>query len=516
MITIDILPLSILFLLIPIFIIFLGKIANLIIKSLNMVASRSLIFNDHKLFIPLFLYYLMLSILMSFLIENSLLFSNFELTELEIALIALSLAFLPRVIGFTAAHEQTRVMLLSILTPLTTLALPLLILKSKDITFSLELVKYCFLGSLTFSVVGELWILAAQKVKILVKSPEYQKPDFLDGVRAKPWEQDWESFIKDFNNPDFEYVRPIIINAFKIGLEEAKNSTDLILQILSALRNVDYSIEDSSKFSNWWIELAKDEYYSGRPAAALTLREISKLKPDEILPILKKLAGDEDRYVRQAATDALREIGELKSDGTLPILKKLAGDEDRYVRQAAVLALREIGKLKPDETLPILKELAGDEDPNFRRTAVLALREVGKLKPDETLPILKKLEGDEDHYVRRAAALALGEIGKLKPDETLPILKALVRDKDHDVRRAAAYALEKIGKLKPDETLPILKTLAGHEDRYVRRAAALALEKIGKVKPDETLPILKELTGDKNPDVRRAAAYALSVIGKKN
>ena len=183
MITIDILPLSILFLLIPIFIIFLGKIANLIIKSLNMVASRTLIFNDRKLFIPLFLYYLMLSILMSFLIENSLLFSNFELTELEIALIALSLAFLPRVIGFTAAHEQTRVMLLSILTPLTTFALPLLILKSKDMTFSLEIVKYCLLGSMTFSVVGELWILAAQKVKILVKSPEYQKPDFLDGVR---------------------------------------------------------------------------------------------------------------------------------------------------------------------------------------------------------------------------------------------------------------------------------------------------------------------------------------------
>lgn len=218
----------------------------------------------------------MLSILMSFLIGNSLLFSNFELTELEIALIALSLAFLPRVIGFTAAHEQTRTMLLSILTPLTTLALPMLILKSKDITFSIEIVKYCLLGSLTFSVVGELWILAAQKVKILVKSPEYLKPDFLDGVRAKPWEQDWNSFIKDFNDPDLDYVRPIIINAFKIGLKEAKKSTDLIQKILSALRNVDYLIEDSSKFINILKELAGDEYPNVRKAAAGALREIGR------------------------------------------------------------------------------------------------------------------------------------------------------------------------------------------------------------------------------------------------
>ena len=328
------------FLIIPFFIILFGKIADNIIKIFNKVASRTLLFHDYRLFLPLFLYYLVLSNFMSFLMKNSLIFSGFTLTDFEIAIIALSLAFLPRVIGFTAAHERTRIMLLSILTPLTTFSLPLLIFKWEEvILISLETVKYCLVGSLIFPSFGELWIWIAQRMpyKILVKSPEYQRPDFLDGVKAKPWEQDWMKFIKDFNDPDLEYVRPIIIHAFKAGLREAitKKSHDLTLKILNALESVDRTIKDSSKFLDlvkeenealiWCLsggivtgynlhvleKWAKDLNWGLRLVAAVSLRNVAKSKPSEVSSILYELAEDEDGWIRKIAEESLRE-GETK------------------------------------------------------------------------------------------------------------------------------------------------------------------------------------------------------------
>lgn len=301
-------PLLLLFLVIPALIIILGKLSDLIVENFNITVSRTLIFNDFTFILPLFFYYLVLSIFMSFLIENSLIFSNFDLEELEIALIALSLAYLPRVIGFTAAHERTRALLLSILTPLTTLSLPVLFLKSEDITFTVEVIWYCILGSLVFPFVGDLWIMGTRKAGILVKYPEYQRPDFLKGIKAKPYEQNWDRFAEDFNDPYFEEYRNTIIKAFIIGAEEAKNSVDLAESIISALKNVDYSIEISSRFFDVWKELAKDEKWTVRMTVAKALEEIGKVKPDEVLPILKEWAKDENETVREAAKDALQII----------------------------------------------------------------------------------------------------------------------------------------------------------------------------------------------------------------
>ena len=407
------------FLIIPFLIILFGKIADIILKIFNKVASRTLIFHDYRMFHPLFLYYLVLSIFMSFLMKNSLLFSEFALADFEIAIIALSLAFLPRVIGFTAAHERTRTMLLSILTPLTTFSLPILILKWENVIFSLETVQYCLLGSLIFPIFGELWIWIAQRTpykKILVKFPEYQKPDFLDDVRAKAWEQDWMRFIEDFKDHDLEYLRPIIINAFRAGLKEAvaKNSLDLKVKILDAMKSMDYSIKDSSKLLDLMKELPKDEYEYVQ-AAGESLGEVAKAKPDDVLPILKGWVNDADWHVQSVAAISLGEVAKAKPDDVLPILKGWTKDENERVRRTAVTSLEEVAKAKPDEVLPILKEWTKDKDWNVRRAAAISLGAVAKSKLNEVLPILKELESarHEDWNVREAAKASLKNLGRL-------------------------------------------------------------------------------------------------------
>ena len=267
----DIFLLLIPFLIIPILIISLGKGADIIIKAFDKVASGTLLIHDYKLFFLLYPYYLILSLLMSFLIENSLLFEEFALSELEIALIALSLAFLPRVIGFTAAREQTRAMLITILTPLLIFSLPLLFLGlKKEIIFPPVIVKYCLVGALIFSVLGELWILFAQRIKILVKLPEYREPDFLKDVYDKPYEQNWKGLAAAFNKSDIDYDQQRIIEGFTVGLKRAKDHNEL----LDTLRDIDYS-----KGASW-----------------------------KLISILQELAKDEDKYVRSAAADALKGI----------------------------------------------------------------------------------------------------------------------------------------------------------------------------------------------------------------
>lgn len=473
----------ILFLVVPMIIIILGKLSDFLIRVFKKAASKTLVFNDYGLFPIIFAYYLALSIFMSFLIGNSVLFSEFELTAWEIPLIALSLAFLPRVLSFTAIHEHTKVALLSILVPLIALALPLIFLKSGEVTFSWEIVRYCFFGSLIFSIAGELWILAAQKSKILIKSPEYQRPGFLNDVRAKPKDQDWKCFIKEFNNPDFEEFRPTIVKAFETGFKESKDYSGLKHEILFALSDLDHSLEDSIKFIDLLKKLGVDEIWGVRAVVAEAIGVIWEVEPDEALLVLKELASDEDEDVRPAVARALGKIGKIRSNEALLILKQLAKDKYWRVGRAVAEALGEIGTVEPGKSITVLKELAGDENWTVREVVASALGTIGKVKPDKSLSILKELAVDEDKFVREAVVGALEEIGKAKPGEALLILKIWAGDKDADVRRAVAKALEEIGKIRPDEALLILKRLAKDEDEDVRRYVSYALGRLAWLNP---------------------------------
>lgn len=300
-----------LFFLVPVLIIILGKTAELIIRLLEKVSTGPLSLIGPQTTLLLMCYYASLSTFLALLIENSAILSilNFRPDEWQVAIISLSLAFFPRVLSYASGTERARNVLLAILTPLTLTAAVVLFIQPATIALRLQTLEFCIVGSLIQPIIGDLTLYFAGFLGIIHPEITIETISLLDLrqlVHSKLETIQWDSICQI--------------------LKEAKqvNRVDIIQKILESMK---FFIDDSRKRA---AKLAQIDFID---ALSTTIRSEPNLV-EELFPLFEAFKNEKEAEVRAHMAYGYAAMSKVMPDKSLQGLSGLLDDKDISVLQA--------------------------------------------------------------------------------------------------------------------------------------------------------------------------------------
>jgi HEAT repeat protein len=243
--------------------------------------------------------------------------------------------------------------------------------------------------------------------------------------------------------------------------------------------------------------------------AAIDALVAIKLKPEKLVPVLKKAIEDNegDPSLMVPALNLLAEQGEA---GMAVLIEELKNPKGRY---PATIAIGEFGP-KAKAAVPDLTKFLADPNVEMRMQAAFTL---GKIGPDakSALPALTKALDDSHIPVQYGAAFALGKIA-VKDKDAMAALSKKLDSKDGLLKISSAWALAKMDlqdKARYDSTVKTLAEALKDDNEHVRAVAAQGLLDLNPPR-DVIAPILVGMMAEKNPVLRAHVADALASLGE--
>ena len=292
----------------PILIVLLGKIAELIILSLEKISTGPLSIISPKNTILLLFYYASFSIFLAFLIENSVILSlvNLTLEEAHVAVASLSLAFFPRLLNYASGMERARNTLLAILTPLTLTAAVALLVQPSAITLRSQTLQLCFVGSLIQPIIGDLTLYFLGFLGIIHPRITIETISLLDLKRLVNSQLEtlqWETICeilteaKRLNRSDI--VEKILTSMNSFMDESRKRGAKLARMMFadSLTKTIYYNPNLKIDLIPFFLSLNKDKEIEIKARVARCYAEISRVLPEESLKCLSELLSDENMVV---------------------------------------------------------------------------------------------------------------------------------------------------------------------------------------------------------------------------
>jgi hypothetical protein len=308
---------ALLFFLFPILILLLGKIAELIIIALERVSTGPLSVTGAKTTLLLICYYALFSAFLAFLIENSIIVSlvSVRFQEGYVALIALSLAFLPRVLSCATGMERARSILLAILTPLTMTATIALLINPSTIALRPQTLQFCLAGSLVQPIIGDLTIYFLAFLGIIHPKITFETISLLDLkqlVRSQLETLQWNpicAILKEAKHVNRTDINQKIITSMMFFVEESRRRRAKLARI-AFIDTLVESLCSEPTLKEDLISLFKvlnnDQEAEVRSRLASCYALTSKLIPNESLDCISELLNDKDLIVLNNIGKSLR------------------------------------------------------------------------------------------------------------------------------------------------------------------------------------------------------------------
>jgi len=212
--------------------------------------------------------------------------------------------------------------------------------------------------------------------------------------------------------------------------------------------------------------------------------EISKLKDERLLPILKKaLMSEEDKGVLSELISAFVHYPE--KDAVAELSRFVFQAKDKELRKKVIWVFSHFVSSK--ESFSALRNLAlTDPEPTVRKEAVFAL---GEIANPQAIEVLREvLLTDEKANVRKLAVWSLGQFNDSGAEW---LNKALHEDVSSEVRREAAWIL---GKKRIVSSLSDLKEALKRES--ILKVLEVIIWSIAQIAPKELRNIIFILEED--------------------
>lgn len=399
---------------IPILVVVGGILLERFITWLDSLATSPLLFvvksegkkSLLKTLASILTYYFIVSTLIALMIKNLLIaeFYMLHLQDWQIYFLAFSLSYLPRLMRYaTGIVEKARYVLLSVLTPLTLMALPMLLLKPESLSFPTHNLTFFVIALPLFTVVGDLVCDLSIRKSLLNPKIDIETVGITDlrrNIRT--------GRIVEFSNlcsvmdEAVERNRPGIVDKiadaliYGIDISIKRRNPKAIVSILTAV--VDLQREEAvSKLTHSLDRLVdstlKISYPTGREALLrilerprmLTLGTLETFTTSCILAWDDKLRQQsleallhyvQTNKLSLADIDCLREMLKKESNArtllvdqlatqirydtaSLELAKSLYEEPDLYVKSAAARSLIQV--LEPDELREFTKNIKDDQ-----------------------------------------------------------------------------------------------------------------------------------------------------------
>jgi hypothetical protein len=446
------------FFLFPILIIILGKSAELIIRALEKVSTGPLSLIEPKNSVLLFGYYVLLSIFLAVLIENSAILSllNFRPNELQVALISLGLAFLPRVLSYASGTERARNTLLAILTPLTLTAAFTLFTQPVTLAFRQQTLELCIVGGLIQIVVGDLALYSAGFLGIIHPIITIETISMLDLQRVVysqletiQWDRICQIFkeAKQFNRDD---ISQKICRAMNFFVKESREREAKLARItfVDALVETIYSSPDlRDELIPYLEDLDKDPVAEVRARTAYGYAVISRKMPDKSLQCLSRLVDDKDINVLLEVGRALTNVLNVNSNAVSQIIKlslnpvflnhiRIEAATPRHIRSYVQVVEESDSGEEYVRTVPVRQLERFGENPILKSLKIAYVN-----SPKAVLKHFKACSSDKDPRLRVLVAAVISDSDFTQHDKKLLRIKEkLKKDKSRDVRKALTFS----------------------------------------------------------------------------
>ncbi|QDU47911.1 HEAT repeat domain-containing protein [Gimesia panareensis] len=204
-----------------------------------------------------------------------------------------------------------------------------------------------------------------------------------------------------------------------------------------------------------------------RGDTAYTLGVFAPKSPDQIEPLLLKVASSESVYDRGMA---IRAAGHLKSKAVVEMLIKALDENDREISEPAARALGNLG-IEAELAVPALMKSMEVPNERVQFAAAQALGSFGAAAQPAVPALLKALD---EKSICLAAASSLGRIGA-PAQEAIPRLIKMLDEPAQ--RRAALRGLKQFGPLAK-QAVPSLKKLEQQSNGYERLQLETTLKAI--------------------------------------
>lgn len=400
----------------PILLIVGGLVLEGIMKWLDKLATGSMIItvlpegkrSFVRSFVSLYIYYLMVSSMIAFMAKNLVIteFANISLEDLQLYILGLSLSFIPRAVKLaTGVVEKARYMLLSILTPLTFMSLPLLVLQPQNVRLPTEGIYILPVGALCFTVAGDFFIYASIRLRLVQPKIDLETVGITNLRRNIESERmvDFANLCTIYNlaiergrKADADKIADALEHG--ISLANKRQNQDVLTAILKAIpmlkdlnmldtcANSCLSIIDEEFRDD--IEKAVDRYLTSR--THLEPSDINKLQPllgvnscvqeyvmkrlsqiakyDPIaIDTIKRLFKDQMLSVRRSATLGFFFLLETMPEAFDTDLIRFIGQvEEEHTKILATTLLRSIAGVMPEKiiaaTLTLTSDMTGKSD----------------------------------------------------------------------------------------------------------------------------------------------------------
>lgn len=439
----------------PILIILLGKLAELIIRAFERISTGPLSLIEPRNTFLLFCYYVSLSIFLAVLIENSALLSllNFRPNEWQVALISLSLGFLPRVLSYASGIERARNTLLAIFTPLTLTAAVTLLTQPATLAYRLQTLELCIVGSLIQVLFGDLALYFAGFLGIIHPIITIETISLLDlrrliysQLETIQWNQICE-VLKEAKQVNRVDIIDKILESMKFFIHESRKRRAKLARavFVNALIKTIHSEPNLQKELASYIDtLKKDKEAEVRARIACCYGIMSREMPDKSLRSLSELLNDKDLRVLHEVGMALVIVSQVNSKAVLEIIKLslnpvFLGELMKLTSmpiQTRVQLVDEYGfEMEHVSLEPSRRMLHYEEDPILK-----ALKAAYTISPKDVFEHLKKCSSDKDIRLRVLVAAIISDSNFIQNDKKLlQIEEKVKKDRDPRVKNALKF-----------------------------------------------------------------------------
>ncbi|SFR91841.1 DNA alkylation repair enzyme [Halomicrobium zhouii] len=164
-------------------------------------------------------------------------------------------------------------------------------------------------------------------------------------------------------------------------------------------------------------ELARDENWRVREAAAMALKYVNEHAFEQVEPAWEEWVTHEDNYVRRACEVGLMRTPPEHVDSALDLFDHLVADSDDYVKKSCgAFALSNVAATDPAVGRAYLDRWSRSDDLRTRWNVAKAIGGGYGRATDHAVDLAYRLSGDDEYRVRRATASSLKKRFDEDPD----------------------------------------------------------------------------------------------------
>jgi hypothetical protein len=295
-------------------VIFGGRLLLLVIDFLSNEVTTSLVPTEYRSIPRLAAYYVLITPLLVVLIENSIILSELAQTlkTWQISLAALSLAFLPRVVSYASSIQRARNTLIAVLTPLTLMALVLIVVNPERIIFQAEPFTLSLLGIMPLIAIGDAVLHLSTTLGVtrpLITLESIAQSEVERTIRSQLATYPYDTLIGllgEANRRNRVETEHAILEALSLAVDQALKERNIRARVAIA-RGITQSIP---RYARATVVLLPFIEHSSQYEVPDVIKEVSgsfgyvlEQSPDKCIHILMTLSHHTSPYIRRVVVD---------------------------------------------------------------------------------------------------------------------------------------------------------------------------------------------------------------------